>query len=65
MDSENLLLPLFEDVAAIKSKLHDTIQEVQAARDIIKIKSMNDIPIPLQQTINENLKCKICMQCLK
>ena len=34
-------------------------------KDIIKIKNANNIPIPLQQALNECLKCKICMEIAK
>ena len=65
VDTENVTLtPLIEDVASIKSDIHDVIQEMQAARaevKDIKIKSANDIPIPLQKALTETLNCKICM----
>ena len=70
VDTENVTLtPLSEDVASIKSDIHNVIQEMQAARaevkDIIKIKSANDIPIPLQKALTETLKRKICMAIAK
>ena len=66
VDTENITLTaLTEDVATIKSNIHDILLETQEARaevkDIIKIKGANDIPIPLQQALTETLKCKICM----
>ena len=63
IQSENSSLA--EDVASIKSNINNIIQEMQAARaevqDIIKIKAANEIPIQLQQVLNDTLKCKICM----
>lgn len=64
-DHENTLASLADDVASIKSELHEALDEIQASRaevkEIVKIKNVKEIPIPLQQALNESLKCKICM----
>ena len=45
------LTSLTEDVASIKSSIHDILDEMQAARaevkDIVKIKAANQIPVQL------------------
>ena len=70
MDHEDdVLLSLTEDVTSIKTKVQEVIQEMQASRaevkDIIKIKHASEIPVQLQQALNDSLKCKICMAIAK
>ena len=56
--SDHALQSIAEEIVSVKTEIQAARAEV---KEIIKIKNASDIPISLQQALNESLKCKICM----